>query len=120
VTRNSSSPVREIVEEAGVVSIALGGNLWGEDSTKVLLDAIHEIQARGMLRFVVDLGGLERIDSAGLGAIASVYVSVTRAGGKLALASAPTKVRDLLSSTLLLQVIPLYPDTPSARRAVRS
>jgi len=115
---DGGSPVREIREANGVVSIHLAGDLWGYDATKYLLDAVHDLEAKGTRRVVVDLQGLMRIDSAGLGALASAFVSLTKATGRLVLAAAPPKVRDLLSTTMLLQVIPLYPDVESARRAL--
>ncbi len=112
------SPVREVRETDGVVSIHLAGDLWGYDATRFLLEAVRELESKGARRVVVDLTGLMRIDSAGLGALASAFVSLTKASGRLVLAAAPPKVRDLLSSTMLLQVIPLYPDVESARRAL--
>ena len=120
MSQGPALPIREIRDEEGVVLISLAGHLCGEGATKVLLDAVHDLEARGSSRFVLDLERLERIDSAGLGAIASAYVSVTRSSGRLVLASAPPKVRELLSSTMLLQVIPLYPDPDAARRAQQS
>jgi len=116
----AQSPVREIREVNGVVSVHLAGDLWGYDATRFLLEAVHELEAKGARRVVVDLEGLMRIDSAGLGAIASAFVSLTRASGRLVLAAAPPKVHDLLSTTMLLQVIPLYPDVDAARRALES
>ncbi|MBZ5638500.1 MAG: STAS domain-containing protein [Acidobacteriia bacterium] len=118
MTQEGTSPIRDVREADGVVSVALAGSLCGDGSTKVLLDAIHEIEARGSPRLVLDLAKLERIDSAGLGAVASVYVSVTRVSGKLVLAGASPRVQALLSTTMLLQVIPLYPDAESARRSL--
>ncbi len=114
------SPVREVRDSDGVVSLHLSGDLWGYDATWFLLEAVREIEARGAKRVVVDLAGLMRVDSAGLGALASAFVSVTKASGRLVLAAAPPKVRDLLSATMLLHVIPLYPDVDSARRALSS
>ena len=112
------SPVRDVREVDGVVSVHLAGDLWGYDATWFLLETVRELETKGVLRVVVDLEGLMRIDSAGLGALASAFVSLTKASGKLVLAAAPTKVRDLLSTTMLLHVIPLYPDVDSARRAL--
>jgi len=117
---DGESPVREIREVNGVVSVHLAGDLWGYDATRFLLEAVHELEAKGARRVVVDLQGLMRVDSAGLGAIASAFVSLTKASGKLVLAAAPPKVHDLLSTTMLLQVIPLYPDVEAARRALGS
>jgi anti-anti-sigma factor len=116
----TESPVHEIREVNGVMSIHLSGDLWGYDATRYVLEAIHELESQGARRVVIDLAGLMRIDSAGLGAIASAFVSLTRASGKLVLAAAPPKVHHLLSTTMLLQVIPLYPDAEAARRALGS
>ncbi len=112
------SPVREVHEADGVVSLSLAGDLWGYDATRFLLEAVRELESKGARRVVIDLQALMRVDSAGLGAIASAFVSVTKSSGRLVLAAAPPKVRDLLSTTMLLHVIPLYPDVESARQAL--
>jgi anti-sigma B factor antagonist len=118
VHEGKPSPVREIRDAGGVVSVVVGGSLCGPEATKLLLDAVQEVRSGGASRIVLDLAGIETIDSVGLGTVASAYVTVTQAGGKLVLAAAPPKVHDLLSTTMLLQVIPLYPDEESARRAL--
>ena len=113
-----ASPIGEVVEDRGVVSVSLAGSFCGDSVTKALREVVHDLGARGISRIVLDLKEIQRIDSAGLGAIASAYVSVTRASGKFVLASATGRVRDLLSTAMLLQVIPLYPDVRSARAAL--
>ena len=53
---------------------------------------------------VLDLSGVSYIDSSGLGAIVSIYLAVSRAGGKLKISNAQPRIRDLLQVTKLSAV----------------
>lgn len=55
----------------------------------------------GNKRMVLDLTGIEYIDSSGLGALVSVYLAAGHAKCKLELANPKPRVRDLLKITKL-------------------
>lgn len=55
----------------------------------------------GNKRIVLDLTGIEYIDSSGLGALVSVYMAAGRAQCELELANPKPRVRDLLKITKL-------------------
>lgn len=52
-------------------------------------------------QIVLDLGGVSYIDSSGLGAMVSVYLAVSRAGGELKVLNAQARIRDLFQITKL-------------------
>jgi anti-sigma B factor antagonist len=56
-------------------------------------------------RIVLDLGGITYMDSSGLGAVVSVYVSAKTHGSSLRVANLNQHVRRLLSITRLLSVL---------------
>lgn len=58
----------------------------------------------GSKRIVLDLTGVEYIDSTGLGALVSVYMAAGRANCELELANPKPRVRDLLHLTKLASV----------------
>jgi len=58
---------------------------------------------------VVDLSGLEVIDSAGLGELVVVHMWVRASGCSLKLAGANPRVRELFELTNLLSVFDVYP-----------
>jgi len=53
---------------------------------------------------VLDLSGVSYIDSSGLGAIVSIYLAVSRAGGGLKVSNAQQRIRDLFQVTKLSAV----------------
>ncbi|HKD79419.1 MAG TPA: STAS domain-containing protein [Candidatus Angelobacter sp.] len=55
-------------------------------------------------RIVLDLTGVEYIDSSGLGALVSVYLAAGRANCELELSNPKQRVRDLLKITKLASV----------------
>ena len=58
----------------------------------------------GNKRIVLDLTGVEYIDSSGLGALVSVYLAAGKAQCELELANPKPRVRDLLKITKLASV----------------
>lgn len=63
---------------------------------------------------VLDLEGVERIDSAGLGELVFVYVSAEGFGNKVKLAGPNPRVRELLDLTNLSSVFEIYPNLTEA------
>jgi anti-sigma B factor antagonist len=63
---------------------------------------------------VLDLGGVERIDSAGLGELVLVRMTAEARGGQVALACPNRRVRELLDLTNLSSVFEIYPTVADA------
>ena len=61
-------------------------------------------------RIVLDLTGLTYMDSMGLGAIASLYVSARTAGCRLELINLSKRVRELFSITNMLSLFEVCGD----------
>jgi anti-anti-sigma factor len=65
-------------------------------------------------KIVVDLSGLEVIDSAGLGELVVVHMWIRASGCSLKLAGANPRIRQLLELTNLLSVFDIYPTLDDA------
>ena len=59
-------------------------------------------------KLVVDLSKVPYIDSAGLGEMASAYITVTNMGGKVKLVHAQEKVHSMLQVTKLYTLLTTY------------
>lgn len=68
---------------------------------------------------IVDLAGLEHIDSAGLGVLVHALKRTRRSGGDLPLASPQNVVRRLLTATGLVSVFSVYPSVEQAVRGAQ-
>ena len=70
-------------------------------------------------RIVVELSGLETIDSAGLGELVVVHMWIRASGCSLKLAGANPRIRQLLELTNLLSVFDVHPTLDDALLAFR-
>jgi anti-sigma B factor antagonist len=82
-----------------VVEMKLGGRLVLGDGVGSLGEALAPLLESGERRFVLDLGGITYLDSAGLGELVAARMLVTRAGGRIRLANLTRHVAELLAIT---------------------
>lgn len=94
----------DLQERDGVAVAALSGDAMGGPDGTVLLDRLHTLRAAGTPHVVVDLSGLEHMNSSGLGMLIGALTSSRNAGGDLKLAAVPKRVQTLLSVTRLTDV----------------
>ena len=80
----------------------------GTAKTTAATADLFQTTIRGLIpdakRIVLDLTGVEYIDSSGLGALVSVYMAAGRAHCELELANPKPRVRDLLKITKLATI----------------
>lgn len=100
----------------GPVILALRGALIGEQAD--FEAAAASLLSRHAAKIVLDLGGVERADSRGLGSLAVVLQRARESGGRVAFSSAQGPIQRLLSISLLLQAAPLYGDAEQAVKAL--
>lgn len=74
----------------------------------------------GATRFLVDLSGLEYLDSTGLGALMQLHRRVKGVGGATHLFDAPPPVGEVFGITHLDRVIRLHPSREDALEQARS
>jgi anti-sigma B factor antagonist len=88
-------------EQEGVSIVTLKGRLTFGPEDIVLNDEIRHALAARRLRLVIDLAGVDKIDSAGLGTLLYARAELRRAGGGLALANLrPSHMHTLLVAKL--------------------
>jgi anti-sigma B factor antagonist len=79
-----------------------------------LRDAIGRLLKEGRKDIVLNLVGLEYLDSSGIGELARSYVSVVKAGGQMKVVGLSAKVEEVLKITQLYQVFPEFPSEEEA------
>jgi anti-anti-sigma factor len=90
----------------------------GQDSLYLHTKA-EELKNSGSVKILVDFGGVDYVDSTGIGFLIGIYTSVTKSpGGQFALVNANRRVRDVLELTRLAQVIQMYPSEAAALTAL--
>ena len=101
----------------GIVIIEAIGRLTLTDSHTRLRDLIHVFAGGGRKLFLLNLAGVEFIDSDGMGELARCFSTVRQNGGDLKLVQVNDKVRRLLEITRVITLFELYSDEKEALRA---
>jgi anti-sigma B factor antagonist len=70
---------------------------------------ISDVAENGVERLILDLSGIEFIDSAGLGALMILYGNMKVRGGQLRLVAPGPKIREVLKLTHTDAILPVDP-----------
>jgi anti-sigma B factor antagonist len=89
------------------------GRITHGEETIALRQALRDLVQEGARKIVLNLGGVNYIDSSGIGELVAAYTSVTNLGGQLKLLNLTKRIRELLAITKLLTVFDVY-DSESA------
>ena len=99
----------------GVTILDLSGRITLGEGSVVLRDAVQDTLSKGSKQILLNLGGVDYIDSSGIGELVSAFTSVKNGGGALKLLNLTKKVHDLLQITKLYTgVFDVYDDEASA------
>jgi anti-sigma B factor antagonist len=103
------------VEEHGnVVIVSPQGDVKVGEGDVALRDTIQRYLGEGRTRFVLDLGEVRFMDSAGLGELVASLKRVREAGGDLKVAQANQRISDALHVTQLVRVLDVYAEVAEA------
>jgi len=89
-----------------------GRIVFGEESAS-LRDTVRQLITENK-RIILNLGGVNYIDSGGLGTLVSLYTTARKAGGAIKLSSLTQRVDDLLQVTKLVTVFDVYDNEQEA------
>lgn len=106
-----------IKEQYGTVIIELKGKLVGGPLSERMDRTLDNLLSQGKKNIIVDLGGVNILNSSGMGILISGYSKVRDNGGLLKLANITNKIQGLLSITKLNQIFEIY---TTADEAVKS
>jgi anti-sigma B factor antagonist len=82
-----------------------------------LRDSIARLLKQDRKDIVLNLSGLQYLDSSGIGELARLYVTVVKQGGQIKVIGLSSKVEEILKITKLYQVFPEFPDEEAALRS---
>jgi anti-sigma B factor antagonist len=90
-----------VSERGDVVIITLGASV---DASCDVLQQTTEFLAQGRRKFLLNLGAVRHIDSAGLAQIVWSHLRITQQGGRMKMLSVPARVLTLLEVTRLISI----------------
>jgi anti-anti-sigma factor len=98
----------EIEKEPNSSSELAINRLEGKLELETVHDFIANMRAESANHLVLDMSGVSFLDSAGVGALVSLFVSRRNAGKKLALASLTQQGKAVIQVCGLQKLLPLY------------
>jgi len=99
-----------VSDDQGVLIFRLSGFIRGSPGCYRFLDEIREyLEQRRRKRIIVDLNGATKIDSAGVGILASIVTVADRSGALLVISGMPKKIEKPIAAVRLLNVLKVLP-----------
>jgi anti-anti-sigma factor len=102
----------------GAVVLHCQGKLIFRHEAHALAQTVSEILPVAG-RMIVDLAGIEAVDSAGLGELVLLQMWAEAGGHSLKFSGARKPVRQVLELTNLVEILDLYPSVPEAIAAMQ-
>ena len=102
----------------GIMIVDCNGRIVFGDETAALRELVKGLLAQNN-KIVLNLGGVNYIDSGGLGTLVALYSSARSAGGSIKLANLTERVGNLLQITKLLTVFDVHDGEDKAVRAFK-
>ena len=110
---NFSATIRQ-VGQVSVVDVA--GKLTSFESG-ALRNSIARLLQEGRKQILLNLSGLEYLDSSGIGDLAQAYLSVVKRGGEMKVVGLSARIEEILKITQLYQIFPEFRDEQDALRS---
>jgi len=97
-------------EVSKVTILDVEGRIILGDEIHALRDAVRDLISAGKKKIILNLAGVDYIDSSGVGELVSAYTTVRNSGGELKLLNLTQKVQDVLHVTKLYTVFDIKDD----------
>lgn len=94
----------------GVTILDVNGRITLGKETGTLRDAVRDLVAQGKKKILLNLAGVDYLDSTGVGELVGSYTTVRNGGGELKLLNLTQKVHDVLHVTKLYTVFDVKDD----------
>jgi len=112
-TKNFSISIRD---SKGVALVDVSGHFTSFEAG-ALTDAIRLLVKEKRNRILLNLRGVEYLDSSGIGELVRNYLTVVKSGGEMKVIGLTSKVEEILKITQLYKVFPEFPDEDEALRS---
>ena len=108
------------VRQSGDVKVVdLQGRVTIGKGNDALAGALRECMESGCKKLVLNLAGVNQVDSSGISTMVRAFVTLSRSGGAMKLMGATGRVHDVLEVTRLLNSIPNFGTEADALQSFR-
>jgi anti-sigma B factor antagonist len=102
-----------------ITIVDLKGRITLGEGSVTVRDTVHNLLSKGQKRILLNLGGVNYIDSSGIGELVSAFTAAKKQGGELKLLNLTKKIHDLLQITKLYTVFDVKEDETLAVESFR-
>jgi anti-sigma B factor antagonist len=103
-----------------VIVVDVVGRLTLTDSRTQLRDLVHVFISNGHKKFLINLEGVDFVDSNGLGELTRCFCSVRQAGGDMKLVHVNARVQALFNVTRINNLFEIHAEERAAIEAFRA
>ncbi len=104
----------QVRQTGGVSVLELNGRLTVDDGVRELRGKVNDLLKEGEYQIILNLHGVNYMDSTGVDCLVSSYTTTIKRGGELKFSCLSDKVHRLLDITRLLTVFDTYEDETQA------
>ena len=97
-----------------VTIVDVVGKMTSTDNPGRLKDKITSLVFQGDKQIILNLGGVNYVDSSGLGEIVACHGSAIKSGAEIKIANAANRIKDLLVMTRLVTIFDAHDSEDSA------
>jgi len=106
-------------ERGRIVVVDVVGRLTLSDGRTQLRDLVHVFTGNGRKKFLINLAGVDFVDSDGLGELTRCYSVVRQVGGEMKLVCVHKKIQALLELTRLINLFEIHSEEHVALHAFK-
>jgi len=110
--------IKQTIEQ-NLAQLTFRGDLLGEPDGTIVRKKIHDLVAGNVKHVVIDLGAVQHINSAGLGALVAALTTMRKSGGDIRLARVGDNVQNILMITRLVRIFDTYDSVEEAQKDFR-
>jgi len=100
--------------DSGYAVITISGRLALGGETEKLNAALNALLQKDQKRVVLDITGLDYVDSSGVGMLVSCLSNVKKAGGEMKVVGANSRIMRIFSMTGIDGLMPMFPTVAEA------
>jgi anti-sigma B factor antagonist len=104
----------------GVTILDVSGRITLGEGGVTLRDAIQDALKTDTKKLILDMGGVNYMDSSGVGELTGAYISAKNQGCELKLLNLTKKIDDLMQITKLSTIFDIYSDEKTALASFKS
>lgn len=104
-------------ERDGVIVLDLNGKILGGEDSEDLKSEIDRVVDESLPSVLLDLSGVPWMNSSGLGILLSGFLRLKEKGGVMKFLHVQPRVKEILVTTKLIQVLEVFDDEEEAVRS---